>query len=180
MSVERRWGKSSSSTVAGRRVRRESAVSLEYTGHLGHRPVHLVIYDHERCQLAAQAHLLGTEGDAAIDLGGIVPTLAEALTLDLGGRRDQQDHQGVGMSLLDLTRPLEVDLEDQVAARRGIGERRAVEVSEEFCPFEESVGGDLLFEALAIDECVRVGRFTGTARARRPRAAEPEPGIGCD
>ena len=73
-------------------------MNVQYTGHLGHRPVHLVVDDHERRQLPAQAHLLGAHGDAAVDLGGVVAALAQALALDLGRRRDQQDDQGVGMA----------------------------------------------------------------------------------
>jgi hypothetical protein len=84
MSVERRWGNSGSSTVAGRSVRREIAVDIEYTGHFGYRPVHLVIYDHKGCQFPAQAHFLGTDGNAAVDFRGAVTSFLEALALDLG------------------------------------------------------------------------------------------------
>ncbi len=107
----------------------------------------------------------------------VVAALAQPRPLDLGGRGHEQDDQCVGVSHLHLARPLEVDLEDHVLPGRGVGEWRAVEVAEELRPLQESAGGDPLLETSAIDEGVRVGGFTGAARTRRPRAAEPQPGI---
>ncbi len=40
------------------------------------------------------------------------PRLAQASALDLGGRRDQQDDEGVGVPLPHLAGALQVDLED--------------------------------------------------------------------
>jgi hypothetical protein len=59
-------------------------VKVQYTGHFGHRPVHIVVYHHEGGELPACALFLGAEGDAPIDLGGVVPAPFEALALDLG------------------------------------------------------------------------------------------------
>jgi hypothetical protein len=75
---------------------------------------------------------------------------------------------------------LEVDLEDHVLARGRIGERCAVEMAQELRPLEEPVGGDLLLEAAAIDVGVGIVGFTGTARARGPRPAQPETGVAFD
>jgi hypothetical protein len=166
--------------VAGRRVRRAIAVNVQYTGHLGHRPVHLVIHDHKGCELPAQTHLLGPFGDAPVHLGGVVAPVAQAFALDLGGRRDEQDDQGVGVPLLHLPGSLEVDLEHDVPARWCVGERRAVEVPEELRPLEEPPGVDPVLEAVAIDECVSVGRFTGAPGTSGPRTAEPQPLVALD
>jgi len=155
-------------------------VKVQYTGHLGHRPVHLVIYDHEGRQLPAQTHLLGTDLDAPVDLVDVVAPPAQAGPLDLGGRRHQEHDQRVGVSLLNLTGSLEVDLEDDVPVCRGIGKGCAVEVAEELRPLEEPARGDLLLEALAIDEGVRVRSFTGSLGTRGPGPAEPERGVALD
>jgi len=152
-------------------------VKVQYTGHLGYRLVHLVVDDHERGELPAQAHLLGPQGDAPVHLVVVIAPLAQTRPLDLGGRGHEQDDQCVRMSHLHLARPLEVDLEDHVLAGRGVGKWRAVQVAEELRPLQESAAGDLLLETPAIDECVRVGGFTGAARTRGPGAAEPQPGI---
>jgi hypothetical protein len=155
-------------------------VKVQYTGHLGHRPVHLVIHDHERRQFLPQAHLLGAEGDAPIDLVDVVPPLPQAGPLDLGRRRHEEHDQCVGVARPDLTRSLEVDLEDHVLAGRSLGKGCAVEMAEELGPLEEPTGRDLLLETPTIDEGVRVGCFTGTLRTRRPRTAEPEPGVALE
>jgi hypothetical protein len=149
------------------------AVNVQYTGHLGHRPVHLVIHDHKCCELPAQAHFLGPFGDASVHLGGVVTPMAQAFALDFGGRRHEQDDQGVRVPLLHLPGSLEVDLEDDVLVRWCVGERRAVEVPEELRPLEESPGVDPLLEAVAIDEGVGVGRFTAASGTGGPRTAQP-------
>jgi hypothetical protein len=59
-------------------------VKVQYTGHLGYCPFHLVVYHDKRCELAPRALLLDALGDAAIDLGSVVAPLVEALALDLG------------------------------------------------------------------------------------------------
>ena len=58
-------------------------MKVQYTGHLGYCPFHLVVHDDKRCELAPDALLLDALGDATIDLGGVVAPLAEALALDL-------------------------------------------------------------------------------------------------
>lgn len=121
-------------------------MKVQYTGHLGYCPFHVVIHHHERCELPADALLLGALGDATIDLVGVIAPLLKALALDLGRGGHEQDHQCVGMALSHLTRPLEVDLEDHVLVRRGNGKRGAVEMPEELRPLQESAGGDLLLE----------------------------------
>jgi hypothetical protein len=143
-------------------------VKVQYTGHLGYRPFHLVVHDHKWCQLPADALLFGALGDAAIDLGGVVSPLLEALALDLGRRRHEQDHQCVGVPFPHLARPLEVDLEHHVLVRRSFGERRAVEMAEELRPLQESARGDLGLERLPVDEGVGVLGFPVTSWSRRP------------
>jgi hypothetical protein len=59
-------------------------VKVQYTGHLGYCPVHLVVHDDEGGELPARALLLDALGDAAIDLGRVVSPLVEALALDFG------------------------------------------------------------------------------------------------
>ena len=72
------------------------------------------------------------------------------------------------MPLFYLAGSLEVDLEDDVLAGRGVGQRCAVEMAEELRPFEKPVSGDLLLELGSIDEGVRVVRFAGALRTRGP------------
>jgi hypothetical protein len=155
-------------------------VKVQYTGHLGYCPFHLVVHDHEGRELPADALLLSALGDAAIDLGGIVAPLLEALALDFGRRGHEQDDQCVGVPLPHLTRSLEVDLEDHVLVRRRFGERGAVEVPEELRPLQESAGGDLLLEGLAVDEGVGILGFTRASGSCRPRTTEPEPRVAFD
>jgi hypothetical protein len=101
-------------------------------------------------------------------MGFVVAPGPEALRLDLRGRRFEQDEGGIGSPEAYLLRPLEIDLEEDVAAGWRRRDRGPVEVPEEFGPFKEPSGVDLRLEGLSIDEDVGVLTLTGPACTGRP------------
>jgi hypothetical protein len=108
----------------------------------------------------------------------VVAPGGQALGLHGVGRREQQDHGGVGPPLQDLLGALDVDLEKDVGARRRVGDRGALEVVEEGCPLEEPARSDGRLERGAVDEDVSAALlFAGTRCARRPAAAQPDAGV---
>jgi hypothetical protein len=133
------------------------------------------------CDLGAPLDLGPAELDPAADVLLVVAPGGEALGLDLVGRREQEDHDGIGALAQDLLGALHVDLEEDVAARRGVGDRGPLEVIEEGCPLEEPACFDGGLERGAVDEDVRATRFfTGARCARRPASAQPDAGVACD
>jgi hypothetical protein len=114
----------------------------------------------------------------AADVLLVVAPGGQALGLDLVGRREQQDHGGVGAPVEDLLGALHVDLEEDVGPGRRVGDRGALEVIEEGRPLEELAVLDGCLECRAVDEDVGAALlFTGTRRARRPTAAQPDAGV---
>ena len=76
----------------------------------------------------------------ALAMSGVAPTLEAGLLL-AAGRLDEEQER-IGVLATDLVRALDLDLEDDVDARRRIGRRRAVQVAEEVGPLEEPALGD--------------------------------------
>jgi hypothetical protein len=130
------------------------------------------------CDLEAALHLGPAQLDPAADVLLVVAPGGQALGLDLVGRRQQEDHGGVGLALEDLLGALHVDLEEDVGPRRWIRDRGALEVIEEGRPLEELARLDRGLERGAVDEDVRAALlFTGAWRARRPATAQPDAGV---
>jgi hypothetical protein len=166
--------------IAGTPRRPGSAVTIKYTGQLRHSPVNVVVHDHERRQCAADALFFRSEHQAARHLSLVVTSPPKALLLHFGRGWQKQYYERVRVHRADLSGALEVDLQDDVTTRRRIWNWRAVQITEELRPLEESTCRDLLFEAIAVDECVGVRCLAGASGPRGPRTTEPQLRIALD
>lgn len=84
------------------------------------------------------------------NLLGRIPSLFESPTLSFRARRLEEDQNGIVHQLKNLASALDVDLEDDVGPLRSLRDRRAIEVVEEFRPFEKTAFCDSIFERLAV------------------------------
>ena len=137
-------------------------MTLHYTGHLGRGPQDIII-DHDGIGDGLAHSLLFRPLPQALgDVGLVVTTGPQALLLDGRRRGLQQDEDGIGSLAADLLCSLEIDLEEDVAVVRGIGDRGPVQVSEEFGPFEEPSAGGVRLEPRSVDEDVGVFTLAGS------------------
>jgi hypothetical protein len=148
--------------------------------HLGHGSVQILVHHPVVGQGRPRAQLLTPHGQAPLHSRLVVAAASHALGLCLGRGRDEQDHHGVGEAILDLARPLQVDLEQEIAPGRQIRRRGPVTVAEELGVLQEPSRCGVLVEGAGIDEDVGVLRFLRTTGPRRPRAAEDESRILLD
>lgn len=153
---------------------------LEYSEQLGDHPIEIVVHHLIVTELLESSDLLGAGGHPALHRLLIVTTPAQARTLGLHARGDQEHDDGVGALRPDLLSALAVDLEQEIAAWRSIGHRRPVLLAEELRVLQEFPGSHRSVELLPVHEHVRVGPLAWARRPRGPRAAEPQTGIGGD
>ena len=92
-------------------------------------------------------------------------------------RRHDEDEDGIGRELLDLLRPVQLYLQDEVPRRVEIRHGGAVQVAVagELRPFQETGPVHVGQEGLTVDEYVRVLRFARPALAGGPRPRQPQP-----
>jgi hypothetical protein len=131
-------------------------------------------------ELTAGVGLLGRLGQPFGHLGRRVTPAPETGLLLGRRRRFEEQQQGVGPVSQDLARPLDVDLEDQVVARRRVRGGGAVQVAEELGVFEEATLVDAPLERRPVDEDVGVIGLARTLVAGCPRPAQPEVGNARD
>ncbi len=160
--------------MTSRSLGETSTCLVNYSGEISNGLFQVVI-DHGRVDdPPTRLDLVSAERDAPFDVLRGVAASPQTRLLHLDrGRHQQHAHHVLG-ELEHLTRPLQVDLEDQVPAFECFWHRRAVVGVEHLRPLEEAAGGDPGLERLGIDEGVRVGVLTRPTLARRPGAGEPK------
>ncbi len=110
----------------------------QYSDQVGHSPVDLLVDDDMITERSQLFDFSDASSHAPRHRRLVVTTATETLALHLDARRHQHHHHGVGHELLDLPGPLHVDLDQDVAARGGIGHWRAVAVTQEFGVLQEA------------------------------------------
>ena len=110
-----------------RSARASRTSGLNYTGHLGGGPLNVVIDHFVGGQAPCLADLLARPSRSGADLLGRIAAGFEPLLLHLGrGRHEEDDAPRRGAWSTHLAGALDVDLQQDVAPRRGLRDRGAV------------------------------------------------------
>lgn len=121
-----------------------------------HRFLKAVVDDMDGVELIGQDSLRVGQSQPFGDMGLRITPAPQ--TRFLLGRRWRFDKyaQGFGVALPYLGRPLDINLQQDIAASRRIGLRCSVEVSGDLCPLHEATLGDFG------SECSFVGEYIGS------------------
>lgn len=153
---------------------------FQYRDDFSTRPLEIVVHDHVRGEFSPFFELGGGARETRAHVAVTVAACSKALFEQLHRGRQDQDHDRRGVDRTNLLGPLDFDLEEHVRALRGLGERRAVEVTMKLSPLEERSSLDGLFEGGPVDVEVLIAVLTRPALSRRPAAAQPEVRIKLD
>ena len=88
-----------------------------------------------------------------------------------------KDAQSLGVALPYLSCSLDIDLQQNIAARRRVGLWSSIEVSGDFCPLHKAAIGDLGPKLGLAGEHIGGFRLASPTDASRPRATEPQFGV---
>ena len=166
--------------AVGEVYRRGCASPIDDPQQLVDRVVEVVVDQHVVGQFEAHRLLRLGLAQTIGDLVLAVATLAQPALL-LGPRRWQdEDQDRLGSLGLDLLGSVDLDLQHDVAAGDGLGERRAVEVAEELGPLQKATGGDVAAKLIASDEVIRRVGLADSAFTCRPGSRQPQLWITAD
>ncbi len=156
------------------------AEPLQYRDDFATRPLDIVVRDHVGGQLTASFELAGCAREACTHVLAVVTAGAQAFFEELHRWGKDEKDDRFRIDLQDLLGALDLDLEEDVVALGGRGQRRPVEFAVELRPLEELARLDRLFKRRSIDVEVLIAVLTRTTLARRPAAAQPQGGISLD
>ena len=142
-----------------------------------HRLGETVVDDMDRIELIGQDSLRVGQSQTLGDMTLRIAPAPQAGLLFSGRRRFDEDAQSFGTALPNLGRSLDIDFQQDVAAFRRIGLRRAVEVSGDLRPFHESAFSNLVPKFSLVGEHIGGFRLSRTAGTGCPRPAEPQLGV---
>ena len=137
-----------------------------------------VFVDHDvLSQFPTDFQLIGRTRQAFGDVFGVIASSFESSLKGLDRRRLEQYDDRSGLIVENLSRPLDLNFQENVLACCGRRMRRSVEISVKFSPLEKDPVANCLFEVFAIDKDVLIAIFTRSPLSRRPAARQPQCGV---